>query len=139
MISNKKYVGGVVAGLVAGLAFGLTLAIMGQTPLIPKMIGKESLALEWLINLIYSAFIGIFFVWWFGKKVTTLNNSILFGLLHGCIWWVLGALTIRPLVFELPLQYGKAFDTTNMMFLAAHFVYGIVLGFVYYKMTWFKK
>lgn len=135
MLNNKKFISGIIAGIIAGVAFGIVMAIQGLTPLVAKMIGKESISVEWIVNLIYSAFIGILFVWWFGRKINSIVSALGFGLLQGLIWWVLGALTIRPLVFGLPLQYGNAFDYHNMMFLISHVVYGLVLGGAYFMIA----
>lgn len=139
MGNNNKYVAGVIAGIVAGLAYGLMMALVGLTPLVAKMTGKESLAIEWMVNLVYSGIIGVLFVWWFEKKLVSIEKSVIFGLIHGIIWWVLGALTLRPLIFGLPLQYGKIFETYNMMFFIGHLIYGVVLGIVFYKMYSIKQ
>lgn len=137
MVNNNKYIAGVIAGIVAGLAYGLMMALVGLTPLVAKMTGKESLAIEWMVNLVYSGFIGVIYIWWFGNKLVTIEKSVIFGLINGIIWWILGALLLRPLVFGLPTQIGHPFETTNLMFLIGHLLYGVVLGLVFFKI--YKK
>lgn len=137
-MGNNKYVAGVVAGIVAGLAYGLMMALIGLTPLVAKMTGKESIAIEWMVNLVYSGFIGVIYVWWFGNKLLSIEKSVVFGLIHGIIWWILGALILRPLVFGMHIQLGYPFESTNLMFLIGHLVYGVVLGIVYFKVFGMK-
>lgn len=135
MIRHEKYYAGIGAGIVGGVVFCFIMSIVGLSPLVAKIMEKEYLVLEWMGSLIYSGFIGGLYVWWFGKKTTTIEKSILSGLVHGAVWWMLGALIIRPLVLGLPLQLENPFDATNTMFFLSHLAYGVVLGNIFFQLN----
>ncbi len=135
MESQKKYIGGIVGGISGGVVFGMMMAMMGMMPMIAKMIGSDSAAVGWIIHLIISATIGITYVWLFGNKTLSAMNGIVYGMIHGVIWWVLGALTIMPLMLGMGVQYGNAFAKMNMMSLMGHIIYGVILGLVFYVMV----
>lgn len=139
MKNNKKYINATIGGISGGIIFGMMMHMMGMMPMIAKMIGSESIAVGWLIHIMISITIGLFFSWWFGSAVTTWARSVGLGMIHGMIWWILGALTIMPLMLGMGVQYSNAFEKMNMMSLMGHMIYGIILGVVYFSMTRSKE
>lgn len=132
---SSFYVIGIIGGLLGGLVFGIMMAYMRMMPMIAKMIGSESAFVGWIIHFIISAVIGVFFVWWFGSFITSYGRGIIFGMVHGIIWWILGALTLMPLVLGMSVQYADAFSKMSMMSLMGHLIYGVILSMVYYQLT----
>lgn len=130
MSTSNKYIGGVLGGLAGGMVFGMMMAMMNFMPTIAKMVGSDSAALGWVIHLIISVAIGLFFAWWFGNQITSWSRSILFGMIHGVIWWILGPLTIMPVKLGMGVQYSNAFSEMNLGSLMGHLIYGVVLAVV---------
>jgi len=130
-MNGKKIMGGVWGGLSGGVVFGMLMMMMGMMPTIAKLVGSSSLVVGWMVHLIMSVVIGLFFVWWFGNRATNYGSGAGFGLLHGLIWWVLGPLTIMPIMLGMGLQFGNIFAMTNMLSLMGHLIYGVILGEVY--------
>lgn len=132
---SSFYVIGILGGMAGGLVFGITMHLMGMMPMIAKMAGSESVAVGWFIHIIISAVIGAFYVWWFGKQTSSYGRGILFGMIHGMIWWIIGALTIMPLILGMAVQYSEALSEMSLMSLMGHLIYGVILGLIYYQLT----
>jgi len=125
---SGKSVGGIVGGLVGGIVFGIMMTMMGMMPMIASMVGSQSPLVGWLIHLIISLFIGVTFAWLFGDRSTTYGAGLLWGIVYGFVWWVLGALVIMPAMLGMPLFM---FDSTTIMSLVGHIIYGALLGLGY--------
>lgn len=135
MKTKNEYIGGILGGLAGGMVFGMMMAMMGMMPMIAKMIGSDSAVVGWVIHFIISATIGVFYAWWFGKLTVTYSKALVFGMIHGVIWWILGALTIMPLMLGMPVQYANAFAQMNLMSLMGHLIYGVILSLLYYRLV----
>lgn len=128
---NNKIIGGVWGGLAGGIVFGIMMTMMGAIPLIAKLVGSDSFAVGWLVHLVISVVIGLFFVWWFGNKATSYGSGAGFGLLLGLIWWTLGSLIIMPTILGMGPQFVNMFAAMNLLSLMGHLIYGLIVGLVY--------
>jgi len=129
--TGNKVVGGVVGGIAGGIVFGLLMAWMGMMPMIASMAGSNSPAVGWLIHLAISIFIGVTFALIFGERSATYGAGLLWGAIYGAIWWVLGPLLIMSALLGMPLFM---INSTTLMSLLGHIIYGLLLGlgFVWY-------
>lgn len=122
---------GALAGVVGGIAFGILMAMMGMLKMIASIIGSQSTAVGWVIHLMISAMIGIGFAIVFHNLTETKSRSVMAGLIYGAIWWVLGPLTLMPLMMGMGLQWSAAAASAAMPSLVGHLIYGLILGWTY--------
>lgn len=115
------YLAGIIGGLVGGVVFGVMMTMMGMMKMIAQMAKSESLAVGWVMHLIFASIIGLIYVliipaihWGFG---------IGSGLLYGVVWWVIGPDLIMPTMMGMKPRL--AWNS-----LPGHLIYGLLLGLV---------
>lgn len=136
-MNTKQILNGLLGGLAGGMVFGIMMGMMGMLPMIGKMVGQPSAVVGFFVHMINSAIIGAAFAFLFGKAATHLKSGLGYGFLYGIIWWILGPLTLMPLFMGMGL--GVNWNITaavNMMpSLMGHVIYGLILGFVFTKLS----
>jgi hypothetical protein len=134
MFGTRKILAGASSGVVGGLVFGLMMAKMGTLPMIGKMIGSPTVAAGWLVHLGISAAIGVSFAVLLGWLVSGRTSSVVFGTAYGAAWWLIGPLTLMPLMMGLGLgvNWNLAAAQTMLPSLMGHVVFGAVLGLTYH-------
>jgi hypothetical protein len=122
---------GAIAGVVGGVVFGLMMQLMmpPMMGMIGSLIGVPSIG--WLVHLFFSALIGAIFGLALGARVTGWGVALGLGAAYGFVWWILGPLLIMPTWMGMGPMLGMAFDTSNLMSLVGHLVYGVVTGAAY--------
>jgi len=133
---NLKY--GVVGGLAGGVVFGAMMGMMGMLPMIGQMVGAPYAAVGFVVHLAISAFIGATFSVLFGHQVTNRNTGLSYGLLYGAIWWILGPLTLMPLLMGMGVSWTIAAATQAAPSLMGHLIYGGILGWTYAQLAFHK-
>lgn len=132
MTYDKNHVqSGAKSGLVAGIAFGAMMGMMGMLPMVAKLFGSESAVFGFLIHLVFSAIIGALFGFFFGHQALEKGKGILYGLVFGFIWWILGPLIIMPVWLGMGVQLSAAGMQMALPSLWGHLMYGFILGLVY--------
>lgn len=86
----------VLAGLIAGVTGGMVAGLLATPPQ------------GWLFHLVVSAVLGLLFGLGFGARVRTAGTGLLWGQAYGVLWWVLGSLTLLPLVDGRGLRWSVA-------------------------------
>jgi uncharacterized membrane protein YagU involved in acid resistance len=134
-MNRKQVVAGLGAGIIAGVAFAVYVALIGMFSkmmvMISKLIGIESVGAGVVLHLVFSAIIGLIYAAIFGSLVTTKAKSVVWGLIYGLIWWVLGPLIIMPSLLGMGLQLTGEGVKMALPSLWGHLIYGLVLGLVY--------
>jgi uncharacterized membrane protein YagU involved in acid resistance len=110
----------------------MLMQMMGMIKMIAGMMGSDSALVGWAVHLAISAMFGIGYALVFGR----FNRPWLGGLIYGFIWYVLGPLTLMPLMTGMGLQWSVAGVTGSMPSLMGHLIYGLVLGLVF---GWLEK
>lgn len=131
---------GIIGGLVGGVVFGLMMQFM-KTPdgasvmmMVAAVVRSQSLLVGWIYHLFNSAVIGALFGLVLASRATDYGQGILWGLIYGLVWWVLGAQILMPILLGMP-----AFVTVTLApmrsialgSLVGHAVYGVILGAVF--------
>jgi len=131
---------GALAGLVGGVVFLLLwLLILGPkitlllTGIAVTVTRSQSPLLGFFEHFAISAIFGAIYAVVLGNLVTLprYGSSVLFGLLDGVIWWVLGALVISPLLIGQAPLFAQAFSPPLLVDLVAHLLYGVVTALVF--------
>jgi len=126
------YLVGIIGGLVGGVVFGVMMARMGNLPKIAKLWGGSSSAFGFFVHLVNSAIIGALYI--FGVSALGLTGievpgtGILYGLIYGAIWWILGGVIIMPVWLGMSLQLSNEAIKKRLPGLIGHLIYGLLLG-----------
>lgn len=134
---NNKIIGGILGSIVGGIVMGLAIMMIMQPVMlaISKLWGFNSIGAGWLVHLINSAVIGIIFAFIFDEKVKNMSSGIIWGLVYGFIWWILGPLLIMPLWLKGQTAFQAALTMDGILKLVAHLMYGVILGIVHSIIT----
>jgi uncharacterized membrane protein YagU involved in acid resistance len=117
---------GVVAGLAGGIVFGMLMAMMRMLTTIAMMVGSTSAAVGALVHLMISVGFGVLLA--LVLPVTAgVAVTLGAGAGYGMVLWVAGPLLIMPAMLGMPLL---TVDTTAMMSLMGHVIYGLVAAAV---------
>ena len=131
----RKITLGVYGGLTGGVVFGAMMATMGMLPMIGMMVGQPSALVGFLVHLVISALIGISFAVLFDRFLGSVSGGLTYGLVYGGTWWLLGPLTLMPLMMGMGLNWNAAAASQMLPSLVGHLVYGALLGTTY---VWLK-
>lgn len=130
-MNTGKVRAGVIGGLTGGLVFGMMMGMMGMLPMIASLVGSESATVGFLVHMLISVVFGVGFAMVLGRRVHSHGSGAGLGALYGLFLWVLGPLMMMPVMMGMGLQFANAFSTQNLMSLAGHLMFGVVLGLVY--------
>src|SRR5215208_2404635 len=133
---GQRLVAGIIGGVVGGLAFGALMAMMGMLPMVASIVGSKSAVVGFVYHMFNSVVIGALFGLILGSFSRTYGQGVVFGLLYGVVWWVLGPMILMPLLLGMgsegiASQFGAAFSTPMLMSLVGHLIYGLLTGLVY--------
>ena len=124
---------GAIAGIAGGIVFGMMMGMMGMLPVIAGMVGSSSAIVGFAVHLVMSAMIGAGFGVVLGTLATTTSRGVATGAAYGMAWWVIGPLTVMPLMMGQGL--GAAWTASAVMAaipsLMGHVIYGVITGFVF--------
>ena len=109
---------------------------MGMLPRIAGMVGSSSPVVGFGVHLLISAMIGAGFGVALGSVASTAARSLGAGAAYGMVWWVLGPLTIMPLMMGMGFgtQWTGSAMSSALPSLMGHVLYGLITGFVYYRL-----
>jgi uncharacterized membrane protein YagU involved in acid resistance len=132
-MNSNRLLHGIYGGLAGGLIFGGMMGMMGMLPMIARIAGSASPAVGFIVHMIISAFIGVIFAALAGGRLHTIGATVAAGFVYGLAWWLLGPLTLMPLVMGMAIgaNWTSAAITAAMPSLVGHLVYGGILGAVY--------
>ncbi len=102
-------------------------------PLVAQLMGSSSLVVgEWLHYLI-GIVIGITFGLLFHHDVRGTGPGLVWGLSYGLIWWIIGPMTLMPLLLGVETRPDWSLSAAQAAFsaLIAHLLYGALVGLFY--------
>ena len=129
-MNTKRIIHGIIGGLAGGLVFGMMMGMMGMLTMIGKMVGHPSAVVGFLVHMVNSAVIGVMFSLVFGRLVTQSKAGVGYGMAYGVVWWLLGPLTLMPLMMGMGLGANWNMGAISAMLpsLVGHLMYGTILG-----------
>ena len=136
-MSTRELKWGAYGGIAGGLIFGMLMGMMGMLPMIGSMIGQPTVAAGFAVHMANSVIIGVGFAIVLGRFVSGTPSGVGFGLAYGGVWWILGPLTLMPLLMGMGfgVNWNVAAAAAMLPSLVGHLMYGGVLGLVY---TWLR-
>ncbi len=137
-MSTRELKFGAYGGFAGGLIFGAMMGFMGMLPMIGSMVGQPTAAAGFVVHMVNSVIIGAGFAIVLGRFVSGTLSGVGVGLVYGGGWWILGPLTLMPLLMGMGfgVNWNAAAAVAMLPSLVGHLMYGGVLGLVY---TWLRQ
>lgn len=102
--SPRNFVAGMLAGLIGGVILGLVLRAQDTPGGILGGVELPAAGAGWAVHLLLSALLGFGFGAIFRYQPYSYATTVSSGLLYGLLWWMLGPLTLLPLLLgESPI------------------------------------
>lgn len=127
----RALVVGAGAGGVGGWVFSLWMARVGMFPLLAGALGMTDPRAGLVVHTAIAVTIGASFGLLFAGDLRGPGSALAWGLVYGLCWWLLGGLTLLPIVLGLPVDWSAALASAGLGSFVGHAVYGVVLGLSY--------
>lgn len=119
---------GAVAGLLGGLIFTVVMVQIGFLPTVARLIGSRSPTAGFVTHLVIADLIGASYGLLFRRQSYDLGSALGWGVSYGIFWWVLGPLTLLPMLLGAPPQWSPEAAAGLSASLVGHVAYGAALG-----------
>ncbi|WP_406414252.1 hypothetical protein [Streptomyces sp. NBC_01614] len=125
---------GVIAGLAGGVLFTGVMVAVGFLPTVAALVGSESEVVGLVLHLLISQVVGVTYAVFFRRRSFDAASGVGWGVSYGFLWWVLGNLTLLPVLLGADPQWSAAALAVAFPSLVGHLAYGAVLGLVYQRL-----
>lgn len=123
---------GMVGGLLGGLVFTLVMVQIGFLPMVASLIGSSSITTGFFVHLGIALLVGASYGLLFRGRSFDLGSGLGWGVCYGFFWWVLGALTLMPLLLGGPPGWTVGVAAGLTASLVGHLAYGASLGITFH-------
>jgi hypothetical protein len=136
---------GALAGLAGGLVFTVVLVLIDALPSVGAVMDARTPAAGLIVHLLVAQLIGVSYAALFRRRSFDTASAIGWGVCYGFTWWVLGGLTLLPLLAGAAPQWSAAGIVAAFPSLVGHLAYGAALGVVYHRLEdrtnpwWFTR
>ena len=128
-IAHIRY--GMYGGLAGGVVIGAMMGLQGSLPTIGKLVGRPGLITGLAVHILNSAALGAAFALTFGRRATSVRKGLCYGVLYGAVWWVVGPMTVVPLLLGAGVNWTFSDVILLLPSLVGHLIYGVVVGTIY--------
>jgi uncharacterized membrane protein YagU involved in acid resistance len=125
---------GALAGLAGGLVFTVVMVLVDALPTVARIMGSQGATTGLVVHLVIAQLIGVSYAVLFRRRSFDLASGIGWGVSYGFLWWVLGGLTLFPILIGVVPQWNAAGIAAAFPSLVGHLGYGAALGAVYYRL-----
>lgn len=126
---------GAVAGFVGGCVLAASLHLQGTTSMVAALAGLPSAHAAVAVQLGIAVVLGAGFGAMFRYQPDSYAASITGGLLYGLLWWIVGPLTLSPLLHGRGPTWSLDEAAAGFPGLIAHLLYGVVLGAAFHVLA----
>ncbi len=132
--------GGIVGSLFGGAAFTFVMIQVGFLPTIAPILGGSGIWFGLLVHFLISVIIGAMYGLLFADQVDSYGGAIGWGTAYGLFWWVLGPITLLPLLLGKAgvLSAGAALAAYPPSFLG-HVAYGTITAMYFFWLEQRRK
>jgi uncharacterized membrane protein YagU involved in acid resistance len=123
---------GAVSGIIGGAVFTFVMVRIGFLPNVASLIGSSSPGTGLLVHFVIAMLIGMSYGLLFRRQSFDLTSALGWGLTYGFIWWILGALTLMPIMLGGIPQWTAPDAALAFPALVGHLGYGAGLGVTFY-------
>ncbi len=124
---------GSLAGLIGGLFFTIVMVGIDFLPTVASLLGSSSRVTGFIVHLAIADVIGVSYGLAFRRTSYDATSALGWGVTYGVLWWLLGPLTLLPLLLGSPPTWSAAAAVAAFPALVGHLVYGAALGLVFYR------
>jgi uncharacterized membrane protein YagU involved in acid resistance len=125
---------GTAAGVVGGLVFGGVMIAVGSLSGVAELMGSTAPSTGFVTHLIIAQLIGITYAAIFRRCSFDVVSGVGWGVSYGFFWWVLGALTLLPVLTGDAPRWDAAAMADAFPSLVGHVAYGAALGVVHHAL-----
>lgn len=125
---------GAIAGLGGGLVFGMMMAMMGMLPMVGMLVRQENAVIGFIVHMFISAVTGSIYGIVASRLPHTYLVGVVAGTANGVIWWILGALTMMPILLGMN-QMVFVIGEPQWISLMGHIVFGVVTGLIFVPLS----
>ena len=123
---------GIVAGTIGGLLFTAVMVQLSFLPVVASLIGSTSPLTGFVVHLVISDLVGISYALLFQRQSYDVGSALGWGVSYGFFWWILGPLTLMPILLGAPPQWTVEAAAGALGSLIGHLIYGAGLGITFY-------
>lgn len=122
---------GALGGLLGSWIFLLGIQNAAFFSLVAGLLGSESQVLGQTLHFAIGITIGAGFGLLFYRDIRGTGSAIVWGMAYGITWWMLGPMTLRPLLTGQTPDWSLAVAQATFSPLIAHILYGALVGLFY--------
>jgi len=125
---------GAVSGLVGGLLFAWAMQEQGMTVAVTGLLGLPSTGFGLAVHLALAGLFGAGFAAVFGFQPESYAPTLAFGLLYGLLWWIVGPMTLKPILDGDSPSWSLTVAVAAFPSLVGHLLYGGVTALGLYAL-----
>lgn len=125
---------GAAAGLVGGFLFTLVMVQIGFLPTVARLVGSDSEFVGLVVHLVIAEIVGVSYGVLFRRQAFDQSAAIGWGVSYGFLWWVLGPLTLAPVILGTSPAWTVAAAAAAFPSLIGHLAYGAGLGLTFHAL-----
>jgi uncharacterized membrane protein YagU involved in acid resistance len=122
---------GQAGGVIGGLLFTIVMVGIGALPRVASLVGGQSALAGFIVHLIISVIIGSSYGLLFEREAYSYGSGLAWGLMYGLLWWLVGALTLFPILLRQPVDWSLPAVVGFYPSLVGHLLYGAGLGLLF--------
>lgn len=126
---------GILASTAGGLVFSVVMVHAGVLPKVAGLIGRSSSGTGFVVHMMISVIVGGCYGLLFRREAYTYGAGLSWGLVYGLVWWILGPLTLMPILSGADIQWGLASALSAYPLLIGHLAYGGTTALIYQWMV----
>jgi hypothetical protein len=119
---------GQAGGVVGGLLFTIVMVGIGALPQVASLVGANSAIAGFIVHLIIAVIVGSSYGLLFEREASSDGSGLAWGMMYGLLWWLVGALTLFPILLRQPVDWSLPMVASLYPALVGHLLYGAGLG-----------
>ncbi|CAN5755231.1 hypothetical protein BH23ACT10_BH23ACT10_30650 [soil metagenome] len=119
---------GTSAGLAGGAVFAVVLVGVDAMQRVAGLMGSGSMLVGLVVHLAIASAIGVIFALAFRHHAPDVASALGWGLSYGMLWWVLGGLTLLPVLLGEPVAWSVGAAGAQLPSLVGHLLYGMAMA-----------
>lgn len=123
---------GALSGMVGGLLFTAVMLRINALPAVARLVGGSSPWTGLSVHLVIAEIIGASYGLLFARRSHDLGSALGWGVSYGFFWWILGALTLEPLILGTAPRWTAPEAAALLPSLVGHLTYGAGLGVTFH-------
>lgn len=125
---------GAVSGLMGGLIFTVVMVRVGFLPTVARLVGSTSPLTGFLAHLVIADLIGVSYGVLFRRQSYDIGSALGWGVAYGFFWWILGPLTLLPILLGAPPRWTVEVAAGLTASLVGHLAYGAAVGITFHRL-----